>query len=213
MPRHSNREKFINQLHLEIQGEILSSFVVPLLCLDSSDEDSDEEEGQRYAIAAKAATYAAMEDSRYIFHISTYRPDVRCAGSFGDVVPRWKSIINGDIYNNAEFLKFFRIPRPMFLAFARIIKGHPVFNNIDAVKQRKHYSHKLHLLVTLKYFGSQGNACSAINVKDGLGIGKGTVANYVNCTVAAIISLQSRSIFWPDAVERDEISDRTKMEY
>ncbi len=213
MPRRSNREKFINELHLQFQGAILSSFVIPLLCSDSSNEDSDEEDGRRYAIAAKAAAYSAMEDSRYIFRTAIYRPDVRCAGVLGDAVPRWKSIIKGDIYNDAEFLKFFRIPRPMFLAFARIIKGHPVFNNNDSVKQRKHYSHKLHLLVTLKYFGSQGNACSAINVKDGLGIGKGSVANYVNRTVAAILSLQSRSIFWPDAVEREEISGRIKLDY
>jgi hypothetical protein len=89
----------------------------------------------------------------------------------------------------------------MFLAFTRIIKGHPVFNSNNPIKKKKHYSHKLHLLVTLKYFGSQGNACSAISVKDSLGIGKGTVANYVNCTVAAILSLQSKSIFWPDCVE------------
>ncbi len=81
--------------------------------------------------------------------------------------------MRGEIYNDAEFLKIFRVPLPMFLALARILKDCPSFQCRD-LKQRKHFSHKLHLLVTLKYFGSKGNACSAINVKDGLGIGKGS---------------------------------------
>jgi len=30
-------------------------------------------------------------------------------------VPCWLRIINGEIYNEEEFLKFFRVPRHMFL--------------------------------------------------------------------------------------------------
>jgi hypothetical protein len=88
MPRQSNHENFLHQFHTKIQGEILSSFVVPLLCSDSSDDDSDGEEERCYSIAAKVAAYAAMEDSRYIFRTLTYRPDVQHAGSFWDDEPR-----------------------------------------------------------------------------------------------------------------------------
>jgi hypothetical protein len=35
----------------------------------------------------------------------------------------------------------------------------------------------------LKYFGSQGGICLSTVVKDGLGIGKGSVMNYVNQSV------------------------------
>ncbi len=81
----------------------------------------------------------------------------------------------------------------MFLAFARILKDCPSFQCHD-MKQHMHFSHKLHLHVTMKYFGSQGNACSAIS-------GKEPVLNCIDRTVAAILSLKSRSIFWPDAAE------------
>jgi hypothetical protein len=63
------------------------------------------------------------------------------------------------------------------------------------------------LLVTLKYFGSEGSATSFINVKDGLGIGKGSILNYVKRTVSALLSFEWHSIFWPDAAEHIEISD------
>jgi hypothetical protein len=99
----------------------------------------------------------------------------------------------------------------MFLNFARLFKNHPAFTS--NVKQRHHFSHKLHLLVALKYFGSQGNAASALHVKDGLDIGKGSVLNYVDRAVAAINSFGKRSIFWPSAAERVEISSRIKEQH
>jgi hypothetical protein len=63
------------------------------------------------------------------------------------------------------------------------------------IKQQKHFSHELHLLVTLKYFGSEGTASSFINGKDGLGIGKGSTLKYVECTVSALLSFQHHSLF------------------
>ena len=86
----------------------------------------------------------------------------------------------------------------MFLNFVRLFKEHPAFTS--NVKQRQHFSHKLHLLVALKYFRSQGNAAST-HVKNGLDIGKGTVLNYVDCAFAVIHSFGKRSIFWPIPAE------------
>jgi hypothetical protein len=99
----------------------------------------------------------------------------------------------------------------MFLTLARLLKNYPSFSS--DVKQWKHLSHKLHLLVTLKYFGSEGNASSISHVKDGLGIGKGSVLNYVERTVTALLTFQKRSIFWPSAAERQVISERFKQEF
>jgi hypothetical protein len=126
-------------------------------------------------------------------------------------MPRWKQILNGTIYNDEEFLKFFRVPRVMFLNFARLFKDHPSFST--TIKQRRHFSHKLHLLVAFKYFGSQGNAASAFHVKDGLDLGKGSVLNYLDRAVAAILSFQSKSIFWPSPAERVDISARIKEQH
>ena len=177
MPRRSVRDKLLQDLHINVQVDILNTFALPLLCYNSSDDDSDDEDSRQTALVAKMAAYTAMEDSRYFFREPKYRHDIRCAG-ISDRIPRWKKILNGNIYNDEEFLKFFRVPREMFLNFARLFKDHPAFSS--NVKQRNHFSHKLHLLIALKYFGGQGNAASAIHVKDGLDIGKGSVLNYVD---------------------------------
>ncbi len=92
----------------------------------------------------------------------------------------------------------------MFLNFARLFKDHPAFRS--TVKQRHHFSCKLHLLVALKYFGSQGNAASAFHVKDRLDLGKGSVLKYLDWAIAAINSFGNRSIFWLNPAERVEIS-------
>jgi hypothetical protein len=46
---------------------------------------------------------------------------------------------------------------------------------------------ELHLLVLLKCMGSEGNACTAIAVKEGLGLGKGSVRNYLLRAVNAVL--------------------------
>jgi hypothetical protein len=61
------------------------------------------------------------------------------------------------------------------------------------------------MLITLKYFGSTGNGCSAHSVKGGLGISVGSAHTYVARSVEAILSLSHQSLFWPDADERKNI--------
>jgi hypothetical protein len=86
----------------------------------------------------------------------------------------------------------------------RLFKDHPAFTS--NVKQRHHFIHKLHLLVALEYFRSQGNAASAFHIKDGFDVGMGSFLNYVNRAVAAINSFGKRSILWPNPAEHVEIS-------
>jgi hypothetical protein len=198
MPRRSERDKLLRDLHIELQNDIVKTFAIPLLCNDSSDDDTDEEEDRQMVVVAKIAAYTAMEDCCYLFREPKYRNDIRLINK-SNLMPRWKQILNGTIYNDEEFLKFFRVPRVMFLNFARLFKDHPSFST--TIKQRRHFSHKLHLLVAFKYFGSQGNAASAFHVKDGLDLGKGSVLNYLDRAVAAILSFQSKSIFWPSPAE------------
>jgi hypothetical protein len=60
----------------------------------------------------------------------------------------------------------------------------------------------------MKYFCAEGNGSSAINVKQGLGIGKGRVFNYLRRAVNAVLSICGEAIFWPNEKERKEISSR-----
>jgi hypothetical protein len=41
-----------------------------------------------------------------------------------DRIPIWQKIVDGVTYNDAEFLKFFCIPRDMLVD---LVKDHPVF--------------------------------------------------------------------------------------
>ncbi len=65
---------------------------------------------------------------------------------------------------------------------------------------------ELHLLVVLKYFGSEGNAGSTLSIKQGLGIAKGSVMNYLRRGDGAVLSLFPDTVFWPDDKECNQIS-------
>jgi hypothetical protein len=54
-------------LHIDVQIDILKTFVLLLLCYDSSDYDADDEDDHRTALVAKMAAYTAMEDSHNFF--------------------------------------------------------------------------------------------------------------------------------------------------
>jgi hypothetical protein len=45
--------------------------------------------------------------------------------------------------------------------------------------------------------GLEGNAASALNVKQGVGIGKGSIKTYLARAVDAVLSLFNNTIFWP----------------
>jgi hypothetical protein len=102
--------------------------------------------------------------------------------------------------NEEEFLKIFCIPRKLFHSFVHLPKHH-VAVCWNGLKQRKHYSTELHLLVLLKYIGSKGNACTTINVKEGHSFGKGSVRSYLLRAVEAVLSLFKESVFWPNEEE------------
>jgi len=120
--------------------------------------------------------------------------------------------MNGTKYNDEEFLCHFRLDRQHFLTLLELIRDHPRIN-IQNAGYRHHGSVELHLLVTLKYFGAEGNGASMLKVKDGLGISKGSAMEYVERTVDAILSLEDQVLFWPGREERNQISKRIHAEY
>ena len=175
MPRFSKRALFLNELGDAVMSHSMFTDAHKLLCDDSEGESSDEELLSSKVVAA--VQYAALLNTRFIFRYSKYRPDVR-GKKRGYGLPEWRKIVLGHKYNEEEFIKIFRIPRRLFRSFAQLLRHHVAFRR-NGLKQRKHYSTELHLLVLLKYMGSEGNACTALAVKEGLGIGKGSVRNYL----------------------------------
>ncbi len=67
MPRRSERDKLLRDLHIKVQNDIVKTFAIPLLCYDSSVDDTDDEEDCQMVSMAKIAAYTAMEDCHYLF--------------------------------------------------------------------------------------------------------------------------------------------------
>jgi hypothetical protein len=149
--------------------------------------------------------YSVASSYRY-FYWTKCHPDIR-GRKLRYGTPEWKKIVRGDKYNEEEFLKLFRVPCKCFDALVRLLKHHAAFSK-HGLKQRKHFSVELHLLVVWKYFGSKGNAGSTLSVKQGLGIAKGSVMNYLRRGVDAILFLFPDTVILPDEKECNQISCR-----
>jgi hypothetical protein len=122
-----------------------------------------------------AAQYSALMNFRYIFRATSYHADVR-GRRMGYPMPEWKKMVLEYKYNE-EFLKICWVSRQLLFFLVQLLKNHPAFGR-HGKRQRKHFSVEWHLLVLLKYIGAEGNGCSAINLKHGLGIGNGSITNY-----------------------------------
>jgi hypothetical protein len=123
----------------------------------------------------------------------------------------WEKIVFGNRYNDDEFLQLLHVPRHLFMPLVDLFKGHPAFG-INGKKQRKHFCVELPFLILLKYHGIQGNGGSISQLKLGLGIGRGSVYNYLCQSIDAVVSKYSTYVFWPKADERKEISDQIRKE-
>ena len=179
--------------------------------LDSTSESSDDNQLEDLVEVegSLCSTYATIHKCRYAFRARKYRKrnvHSRC--------PKWKKIVDGRVMTDEEFLNHFRVTRLLFHKLALLIKDHPSVSNFGGThKSRMHFTAELPLLVTLRYFGSEGNAASAYKVKLGLGISKGSVLNFISRTVTALLSLEEKCLFWPLSDERKEISRRIMTNY
>jgi hypothetical protein len=119
----------------------------------------------------------------------------------------WNDIVNTHcIYNNEEFLSVFHVTRSTFNRVVTLIKDNPVLQGGNVVKQSKHFVPEIHVLATLKYFGAEGNQYSSKRLWENLGMGKGSILNYVEHGVKSLLSLTDHCVFWPSDEERLEIS-------
>ena len=71
----------------------------------------------------------------------------------------------------------------------------------------------VYLLKLLKFLGSQGNAASYTSIKCYLGIGYGSVSNYIEAVITVMVQFKDKVLFWPDINEREEISKGFNRDY
>ena len=106
-----------------------------------------------------------------------------------------------------EFLSKYRCSRASVNALYDLIKDDPVFVGHNKIG-RKQIDAKSQLLVLLRFLGTEGSGGSNNNLRNVFGIGEGTANLYRDRVVAALLNLKSSVITWPNAQEREQISNR-----
>jgi DDE superfamily endonuclease len=118
-----------------------------------------------------------------------------------------------DGFNDREFLFHFRMSRECFRQLVAEVKDHPIFKNDGDSRGCLPRPAEQQLLVLLKYFGSDGNSASNLNLGAFFGISKGAADSCRLRALQALISLEDRSYFWPNSEERKQISNRIRETY
>jgi hypothetical protein len=112
--------------------------------------------------------------------------------------------------NADEFKCKYRMTRSSFWLIVGLIKDHPVFKG-----GRKKQAPVEHQLMTLLCFlGTEGSGMSNRRGRSVFRLGKGTVSNYKDRVVKAILEcLYEDCVKWPDAEERRLIADRIRKDF
>ena len=203
MPRRSKKVKVTERLrslylYLSIQSQLM----------DIAEEGTEEDRlYYKYIVARLGVEYMTARTARYLLR-SEYRPTALY--SVDDHITQ--ALLGGTlVYSDEEFLMWFRVTRETFKKILPIFAKHSEFNHPKG--QAKHIRPTTHLLVTLKYFGADGNGASSKKMRDMLQMGKGTVDNYINRTIDIILRHAEEYVFWPSAEERKNISERIRSKH
>lgn len=135
-------------------------------------------------------------------------------GCYRKRTPKWEIYLNTDhrdSITDTEFLFYFRVTRQCFWSMVNLIKDHEVFQRVNSDSRGalpKPAEHQL--LVLLRYYGTEGNACTSVAIGGFFGIASGAVDNCRESALAALLSLEPQTCFWPDEEERKQIAQRIK---
>ncbi|OWZ17973.1 hypothetical protein PHMEG_0008002 [Phytophthora megakarya] len=194
MPRTSERKKLLRRAQKVLVKREAAAELRDLL----SDEDSDEDDLDIYW----ALEYERLQATRYVLRTHMYLKRKN----------RWRKLLHNRLHtSDAEFLEDFRVKRSEFFGLVRLVQDDPAFKSLGGKPFRG--GAELHLMVLLKYLGAYGNGNTAPAIGKLLGIGKGSVFNYLQRAVVAVLRLEDATITWPDRAERREISQRIQMKY
>jgi hypothetical protein len=93
----------------------------------------------------------------------------------------------------------------------QLVKDDPVFKSNGTKPFRG--GAEFHMLLLLKFLGTSGNDNSGIKEGIFLGLGSGTVLDYLARATKAVLKLKDTVITWLDAGERKEIACRIQAKY
>ena len=192
MPRYSKRVVFLRRSKELLKKRQRSKFLRFFLDIeDEFEDDMDSMANMRFKRYSKA---------QYLYR-SCYRSRCRKRNS------KVKKILNTEKFSPTEFKAHFRVSREMFRAIHARISADVEFVSVSHSK-RKRGSSELHLLVLLKFLGSNGNEATPSKLAQFFKMSKGSFLTYRDRTVVVLLKHLDQTVFWPEADERKEIAKR-----
>jgi len=168
----------------------------------SADEDDDSIEEAKDA--ALASIIKHCEGKRYLFHSATYRKGR--ADRFSDDLPPPETVEQATAalpwLTPDEFLQKCRMSKAAFNWVLGQIEDNEEFTTVGNEKAgRPQASVVHHLMVSLKYIGTEGARSNSRNQRQTFGIGQGTADVYRDRVMRAILKLRPTYYTWPDKEE------------
>ena len=198
MPRNSARARVINQLGDILEHAVKMGTLHFLYGLPTRDIDE-----------LIFVCYRARKDvlsRRYLFR-RKYRKRT----------PRFHIYLDtdhDDAMTDEEFRFNFRVSRVHFWELVVLLKDHAAFQRKSSDSRGplpKEAAHQL--LILMKYYGCEGSQSSSLSLAGFFGVGKGIIDICRKNALEALLSLEDRTYFWPDASERRLIASRIQEAY
>jgi hypothetical protein len=120
----------------------------------------------------------------------------------------WKEIFWS--FPDGDFRQMVRMDQVSFLRLLSKIEDHPIFHNASFFEQEKVW---IQLAVALNRLGCCGNGISIGRVARFHGYSTGSVFNFTERVITAIVSLIGQYVYWPDAEQRRRIAQRFLLKH
>jgi len=106
-----------------------------------------------------------------------------------------------------DFKEQYRMFPASFLRILAYIEDHPVFHTGSEIRPQE--SPKFQLQVALKRFGSESSSAASWSaMSKQFGIGKGTVGDYTNRVMIALLSLWNSVVSWKNDRQKRDMRER-----
>jgi hypothetical protein len=191
MPRNNEKHQSIKWMETYVARLKKHATYRELLDDDDSFEDCYD--------SLKIRKLKRMKASRYMYRKAKYRR--RKKFDLFDCLLEEGS----EGFNDTEFLQSFRMTRESFYLLVEEMSTKKAFKK---AKFRPRRCVAYQLLVFLYRLGKEGTGGCSIAVSQFFGIGIGSVNNYVERSIRALMEIKEEVVYWPDEGEREEIKTR-----
>lgn len=183
MPRSSMRKGLLREIKLLLE----------LLLLDGKENTND--------FAELMQLLTVIESCRFL----NYRKLTPKSAAF-------KSLLFQ--YSDRQFRQLARMSKDTFKTLVTALELHPIYQRSNRPRARNRgHPVWLQAFVALNVLGCEGNGASNFRIGRIFNVGHGTVTKYTQKFIKAINSMEKDYVYWPDANERREISQRFSDRY